>query len=331
MSVDPEAHRRGDLTAVEAYRLFSEREARGVSPVFEEWARGVAADPEVLAAIRTLPRPKQQPNLVFAAARRHGALGPYSSFRSTLLERWDEVRQTILTHATQTNEAARCAVVLPFLAEVQGPVALLEVGASAGLCLLPDRYSYRYDDGTSIDPADGPSTVVIPCHVGEGIVPPRAVPEIVWRAGIDLDPVDVRDDESCDWLQTLVWPGQEHRGERLRAALALARQEPPRIERGDLLDLVPRLAAEAPADATLVVLDSAVLGYLTLEDRMRFVAMVSDLPGRWISCESQGALDLPEPFGLGVVDDRRFVLAVDGVPRALADPHGASVVGLGER
>ena len=328
--MDPEVHR-GELSVVDAYRLFSEREARGVSPVYEEWARGVAGDEVLQAALETLPRPKRQPNLVFAAARLHGAGSTFGSFRSTVLDSWDAVRGTILTHATQTNEAARCAVVLPFLAEVPGPIALLEVGASAGLCLMPDRYSYRYDDGTSLDPADGPSTVVVPCHLGDGIVAPRALPEIVWRAGIDLDPVDVTDEESCTWLETLVWPEQDDRRERLHAALALARLDPPRVERGDLLELLPSLAAQAPTDTTLVVLDSAVLGYLSLADRSRFVDIVSGLPGRWISCEGQGALDLPAPFRLGTVEDRRFVLAVDGVPRALTDPHGASVEALAGR
>lgn len=328
--MDPQLHR-GEMSVADAYRLFSEREARGVSGVFEEWARGVSQDATVQAAIESLPPPKRQPNLVFAAARLHGAGLTFDGFRSTLLDRWDHVRATILTHATQTNEAARCAVVLPFLAELPGPVALLEVGASAGLCLQLDRYSYRYDDGTSIDPAGGPSTVVVPCHLGPGITAPTRVPEIVWQAGIDLDPVDVTDPDACTWLETLVWPEQEDRRERLRAALDIARGDPPRVERGDLLELLPRLAAQAPPDATLVVLDVAVLGYLSVEDRSRFVHIVSGLPGHWISCEGQGTLDLEGSAGLRTVDDRRFLLALDGVPRAFTDPHGASVEALDGR
>ena len=57
----------------------------------------------------------------------------------------EQVRGVMRSRATQTNEAARCAALLPLLGLLDGPLALIEVGASAGLCLYPDRYSYDYD------------------------------------------------------------------------------------------------------------------------------------------------------------------------------------------
>ena len=96
------------------YERFAALEARGVSPLYEEWAAGVADDPDVLALIDGLPRPKRQPNLVFAAARLAGApLGEYPQFREWLLEHWAAVEPVIQARMTQTNEAARCAVLLP--------------------------------------------------------------------------------------------------------------------------------------------------------------------------------------------------------------------------
>ncbi|QDB78758.1 DUF2332 domain-containing protein [Georgenia wutianyii] len=326
--MDPSIHR-GERPVADGYRLFARREAHGISPVYEAWANAVAEDDAVLALLDTLPGPKRQPNLVFAAARHHGADGTYDSFRSTVLEQWEQVRRTITSRATQTNEAARCAVLLPFLARLPQPLALIEVGASAGLCLLPDRYSYRYSDGARLDPAGGPSDVVITSRLGPGITAPSALPHIAWRAGIDLAPVDVTDQDACAWLETLIWPGQPDRLERLRGALAIARREPPRVVRGNLIEALPDLAREAPADATLVVFHSAVLAYLSPEDRSHFAGVVDDLPGHWISNEGRGVLPgLPSP---GVrTDDGRFVLAVDGRPRALTDPHGRSVSGLAE-
>jgi hypothetical protein len=326
--MDPSIHR-GDRPVADGYRHFARREAHGISAVYEAWANAVADDDAVLALIDTLPRPKRQPNLVFAAARHHGADSTYDSFRSTMLKQWEPVRRTIMSRATQTNEAARCAVLLPFLAGLPQPLALIEVGAAAGLCLLPDLYSYRYDDGTHLDPADGPSEVVITSQLGPGITAPSAMPQIAWRAGIDLAPIDVMDHEACAWLETLIWPGQPDRLERLKGALAIARRDPPRIVQGNLIEALPDLAHEAPADATLVVFHSAVLAYLSPEDRSHFLGLVNDLPGHWISNEGQSVLPVfPSPSIRA--DDGRFVLSVDGRPRALTDPHGRSMTGLAQ-
>lgn len=226
-----------------------------------------------------------------------------------MLERWEDVRHTILSRATQTNEAARCAVLLPFLAELPQPLALIEVGASAGLCLSPEHYSYRYDDGTILDPDDGPSNVVITCQLGPGVAPPSAMPRVTWRAGIDLDPVDVADDEACAWLETLIWPEQQERRERLRRAVAIARSDPPRIVRGDLVQTLPDLAAEAPADATLVVFHSAVLAYLTSEALSQFTELLGGLSGHWISNEGQGVVHALPGSAHAPVEDGRFILA----------------------
>jgi hypothetical protein len=244
------------------------------------------------------------------------------------LDRWDDVHRTILSRSTQTNEAARCAVLLPFLAALPQPLALLEVGASAGLCLLPDRYSYRYDDGTHLDPEAGPSEVVIQCHLGADVPSPRALPQVAWRAGIDLSPVDIHDPGSCEWLETLIWPGQHDRRDRLRAALGIARRDPPRVVSGDLNEVLPALAAEAPPDATLIVFHTAVLAYLAAEARDRFVDQVRVLPGHWISNEGRSVLPMLRLPGPCPDDEGRFILAVDGRPRAMTDPHGRSVVGM---
>ena len=153
----------GDIA--ERYRDFATY-AGGDSPTFEAWALGVAEDPQVHAWLADLPRIKQQPNLVFAAARWHGAPAPgeYAAFRAVLLEHERDVKATIRARATQTNEVGRLATVTPVLGLVGGPLALVEVGASAGLCLFPDRYDYDWPGaGALTGSGDRPSP------------PPRAV------------------------------------------------------------------------------------------------------------------------------------------------------------
>ena len=169
----------------------------------------------------------------------------------------------MLSRSTQTNEPARCATLLPALCRLPQPLALLELGASAGLCLLPDRYAYSYN-GRRLRPS-GESfsdTVLFPCRANAVAPIPTRLPTIVWRAGLDLNPVDLRDDGEISWLENLVWPGQEDRAQRLRLAIRLARRDPPTVVQGNLLTDVPSLDGKAPSGITLVVYHSATLAYV---------------------------------------------------------------------
>ncbi|HEU4451679.1 MAG TPA: DUF2332 domain-containing protein [Longimicrobium sp.] len=311
------------------YRHFAEHEARGISPLYEELALAVAEaeSEDVPRFIASLPGPKRQPNLVFAAVRHlYGTPRDALHFAELVEAHPEPIRGLILARSTQTNEPGRCATLLPALALLPQPLALLEVGASAGLCLLPDRYAYDYGRAR-IEPTTRGAhpPPVFPCRPDAATPIPGAVPRVVWRAGIDLNPLDPSDPEEAAWLKTLVWPGQEARAERLRAALRVARDQPPPIVQGDLLHELPALAATAPADATLVIFHSAVLAYVGKEDGDRFARLVADLDAVWISNESPSVL--PE---IAAKLDReppadRFLLAIDGEPVALTGPHGQSI------
>jgi hypothetical protein len=309
------------------YGDFGRLEARGQSAIYEEWALAVADDAPVLGLIDSLPLQKRQPNLIFACARLLGAPeGAYPAFREWLVAHWDAMVPEALARSTQTNEARRCASLLPALARIPGPLALLEVGASAGLCLFPDRYSYSYDGGPRIDPPGGPSPVLLESATTGGMPLPTAVPQVAWRAGIDLRPLDVRNADDMLWLETLVWPEQHERRQRLRAAIAIAIEDPPMLVRGDATSELAALAAHAPEDATLVIITSAVLVYLPFAARMRFVDTVRGLDARWISLE--GLRGLPEVRAALPPDggsDSRFVLAIDQLPLAFTGPHGQSL------
>jgi hypothetical protein len=293
-------------TTADRYETFARIEAHSSSPLYEELASGVSADGEMLAFLDTVPRPKRQPNLLFATVLYLGGVqSDYASFRRFVLGHADAVRNALLTRSTQTNEARRCAALLPLLVTLPGPLALIEVGASAGLCLQPDRYSYSYDGGPPI--GDIGSPVHLTCETRGPVPIPRVVPEIVWRRGIDIAPIDVHDADAVRWLDCCIWPGQPERLERLRAAIGVAREDPPPLIEGDLVDMLPLVTAEAPTDATLVVFHSAVLAYLTPERRAQFVEVVATLPCIWISNEAPGTV-ATLPRTAGDRDDDRFVL-----------------------
>ena len=309
---------------VQWYQKFAELEAHGRSALFEDWALGVAGDAEVLTLLADLPRPKRQPNLLFACSRLVGCpLTSYAEWRQWLIATWSVVSAEMRVRGTQTNEPRRCAVLLPMLAQVSGPIALLEVGASAGLCLYPDRYSYSYD-GRRIDPVDGPSTVVLECATTGNPPIPFALPEIVWRAGIDLNPLDLNNAEDTNWLETLIWPEHHERLERIRAAMEIVRSDPPRIDRGDAIDDLPALVADAPSGATLVVVSSAAIVYLMPEPRARFIDYVRSLKATWISNEGAGIVPAAAAALNGRVSPAvgQMLLSVNEDPKAFTGPHG---------
>ena len=270
------------------YLRFAEGEARGRSPLYEKFARCIANDRELLRLLLELPKERRQPNLLLAVVRYlFGTPGDWSRFRNPLVNEWGAVRAIMLERSTQTNEPARCAALLPLLVRLPQPLALVEVGASAGLCLLPDLYAYDY--GKRIL-RPGRSDYQVPlfyCKVNDETPLPTKMPLIVWRAGLDLNPVDISDPVQARWLEALVWPEQTDRLANLRAAIKIAEAFKPRVVRGDLRhDLAP-LVEEVPKDATLVIFHTAVLAYVpSVTDRQEFARKVRTLCPYWISNES---------------------------------------------
>ncbi len=307
----------------DSYRRFAAEAAD--SPTFAGWARGVADDPECQAWIRTLPALKQQPNLVFAAARHHGvpAPGPYDGLRRALLDDAGPLRETILTRSTQTNEVGRLATLLPALARIEGPLALLEVGASAGLCLYPDRWGYAWS--TPAGERVLGEEPRLPCRVtGEAPLPDRP-PVVAWRGGIELHPLDVTDPDDAAWLQTLVWPEHEDRRSRLAHALEVARADPPHIVAGDLVAELPALVERASSYGTVVVFHSAVIAYLEPARRLDFDrlirGLVADGACHWVSNEGKNVLPSVTATGPAIPPEHpTFVLGIDG--RMVAQTHG---------
>ncbi|MEU6076454.1 DUF2332 domain-containing protein [Micromonospora sp. NPDC047074] len=311
------------MTTAESYVEFGTREARGVSPTYERLCLAVSRDAELLDLLAPLPPARRQPNLLFGVVRLLG--GPVddpAAFHDFVVANWPTVEAELYARATQTNEPGRCAVLLPVLAALPQPLALLEVGASAGLCLYPDRYAYRYGDHLL-----GTGEPVLDC-AATGVAPPTRLPEVVWRAGLDLNPLRVTDPAEIAWLDALIWPEHTHRRARLRAAAAVAAADPPLLTRGDLVDDLPALAAQAPAGATLVVFHTSVLYQVPTPRREAFAQLVRGLPGHWISNEA------PEVMPHGVLPDPpdsalHNVLALDGRPLAWARSHGQAMTWFG--
>jgi hypothetical protein len=218
------------------------------------------------------------------------AADAWPPFRELLQARSSEVLRRMRTRSIQTNEVGRSAALLPALAAVRAraiavgdhrPIALVELGPSAGLNLLLDRYgmTYRRHGVVIVTAGDPGSPVQLDCEVrGPGVPPPTDLPvPIASRVGLDLSPVDVTDGDARRWLSACVWPGVPDRPERLAAAIGLARLDPPRLVVGDAItDLAP-LVAGLPDDVLPVVISTWALAYLGRDGRAAFLTSLDQV------------------------------------------------------
>jgi hypothetical protein len=315
-----------ELAAIERrYRRFATAEARGVSPLYEQLALTVAETPSLLAFLQALPDERRQPNLFLAAIREAAGMpASVSSLDVTVRTHAARIRDVMLTRTTQTNEPARCAVLLPVLAALKQPLALIEVGASAGLCLLPDKYGYDYGRHR-IQPSSA-TAPIFPCEANSATPMPYKLPSIAWRCGLDLNPLNVTSKVDMAWLETLVWPGQEQRAQRLKAAIAVARQDPPQLRRGSLLTDLDAILTEAPRDTQPVVFHTAVLAYVSAQaDRDAFARTMLQSDAVWISNEAPSVFPQFARTAPPAPGARHFLLSVNGKPVAWTDPHGRSI------
>lgn len=315
-------HFYSDGSIADLYAWFAD-ETSGSSPTWERLCRWIAVTPRIQERLDTLPGRKRQPN-VFLGALRYldGPLEPGDELLRWLDQNWDDVRRVAETRETQTNEPGRCATLAPVLAALGERIALIEVGMSAGLCLFPDRYGYRWHTADGTVEAGPTDVTVVDCRVSGEPRYDYALPNVVWRAGIDPNPLDPADPDDARWLRSLVWPGQTEREQRLAACLQAAADEPVVQVKGDAVDDLPALVEHAPDDATVVVMHSAVLSYLQRDRRAAFERVVGALPVRWLSNEGERVVpsirDKVEPW------DREpsFVMSLDGEPIARTGPHG---------
>src|SRR4051812_3999588 len=176
-------------------RGFGREGVRGDSPLYAHLSEVAADTPALLAlAAGSLER---SPMLFFAAIHDEllrapddelaayyptvgGRRAPDDGLGPALVRfceaRAERLEATFATRHTQTNEVARCAALLPaFAAVFDGrPLAQIEIGASAGLNGLWDRYAYDYGGQRAGDP-DSP--LRIDCElIGPG-VPPLEAPQ----------------------------------------------------------------------------------------------------------------------------------------------------------
>jgi hypothetical protein len=295
------------------------------APLYQHLCRGVAGDEALLALAAHAPATQPPPNLLFAAVHylllggEQDALrewypafaggtcrqpeSAFPAFRAFCLRHREAIAGLVASRLTQTNVIQRCSALLPAFAHVFAraggrPLALIEIGASAGLNLQWDRYRYAYrrEGGRTValawgDPGSG---VLVECEL-RGEAPLPALPDplpVAWRRGVDIHPIDLGDADAVRWLRALVWPEHVGRQERLTAAIEVARRNPPPLLEADASTALPDLIASVPPDAAPCLYGTHTLYQFprdALRATLRAMQAASTARPVWFaSCEGTG-------------------------------------------
>ena len=291
------------------------------SPLYAEFSLGIAADDDLLEIASHATIGQTPANMLFAAThylllrgerdplrRYYPALsndeapdGPaYPQFREFVLAHRDEITDLVAHRRVQTNVIQRSVCLLPAFADVvaqygASPLSLIEVGASAGLNLNWDRFSYEYRRDGFDSLRWGPqSRVKAECEVRGSVAPP--LPEgaiaVASRVGVDINPIDLDDDDAVRWLRALIWPEHVARHERLDAAIDIFRKHPYQVRAGDAVELLPELLEDAVDGTQPVVFATIVLYQFSFEARDALLATMADhsrrRPVTFISMDAWG-------------------------------------------
>jgi hypothetical protein len=303
------------LTLAEAYRRFD------ASPLYARVAVALSGSARALRALEAVPARRRNPALILAALHDLALAGRAPALAAayaagdgeaaagaavdTLLRMTDAVADLAVRRRVRADEAGRGALLYPLIAEAAhrmgaDAIGLIDVACSAGLNLTVDRVGVAYSNGQVLgDPA---SPVQLSSSVvGDRPLPARALPAVVARVGVDLDPVDVTDRDQARWLRACLPPDRPERAARLDAELALAATAPPLLLTGDAVEVLPDALARVPADALPVVATTWALSSLPLERRLRFLqrldAAATDRAVAWVSAEGVGVAPSVPTFG----------------------------------
>jgi hypothetical protein len=207
-------------------------------------------------------------------------LGGEASWDDSPADHADFLTEFVRTQGVQTNEVQRSWVLVPLfcrVAERTGAqeIDFVELGPSAGLNLVWDRYRCVYEEASV-----GPRDAAVVLH-GNERRPVRAsllehVPQVRRRLGIDRAPIDVTNPQAARLLKCFVWADQTDRLERLDLAIATLREDPPELIRADFVQELPKVLASRSSHVLTVVFQTAALGYVDEEGRERVRKALDD-------------------------------------------------------
>lgn len=290
------------------FKRFAIDECRGSSNLYEHLSYQIAEDDEILDLCLNATAGQPVPNLLFGAVhylllkgKKH-KLGQYYPsivkhplavdeafiyFKDFCQQFEKEIIEILKSRLVQTNEVRRCAYLFPSFCyiynKVAKPLSLIEIGTSAGLQLLWDRYSYSY--GTDEVYGDKDSAVLVTSEMKDKQPPPylTKIPPVVSRMGLDLHVSNLRNQEDYLWLKSLIWPEHRDRLTLFEQAAHCFKENPVELREGDGIVLLPDIIETIPSEATIGIFHTHVANQIpepskwTLIDKIKKIGARRDI------------------------------------------------------
>ena len=286
----------------EIFKRFASVECNGSCSLYEFLSYQIAEDDELLSIAEVVPKGQPVPNLFFGAVhylllkgRQHPLRSYYPSitesvgemedsfryFKDFCLENKEDIISILKMKRVQTNEVRRCSYLYPsfnYIYELTNkPLALIEIGTSAGLQLFWDQYAYSYGTGEVI--GNTSSNVHIQSEIKGDRKPflsAKPAP-VTMRTGVDLHIVDLSDSEEFLWLKALIWPSHHERLKLFEASGNFTKEQEVTLIEGDGVELLSKLVKEVPHDVTLCVFHTHVANQMPIDVRKRLFAIIKEI------------------------------------------------------
>lgn len=286
-----------------SFKLFASRECKVSSKLYEYLSEQIAEDEELLQLATNAKQGQPLPNLLFGAvhylllkgknhkvSEYYGTIvnnprpaeAAFSSFKDFCLQYKREIITILSTKLVQTNEVRRCAYLYPAFCYIyektKKPLALIEIGTSAGLQLLWDQYCYSY---TSVEGQYGDvcSELVIESEIQGNRQPLmlKQSPPVTTRIGIDLHINNVSTADDYLWLKALIWPEHTERIANFEKAAYYVQKQSLTLIEGNGVKLLNKIALQAPLDSVLCVFHTHVANQFTLAEKLELIECLKKL------------------------------------------------------
>lgn len=292
-----------DINALsERFRIFAERECKDSSSLYEHLAWDIANDLQLLRLAAHSKPGQPVPNLLLGAVHylllsgiEHELAAYYASivdkpresseaincFRDFCMQNEREIIQLLESKLVQTNEVRRCAYLYPSFCHIykitNKPLSLIEIGTSAGLQLMWDKYSYFYKSNKKYGSEQ--STLEISAEIKGDIFPflLEHSPPVVRRIGLDLHVNNLKDSEDYLWLKALIWPEHKERNAYFEKAALYLKNQPLELIEGDGVSLLPKIASTVSQDSTICIFHTHVANQIPSDAKKKLSEQIQFL------------------------------------------------------